>query len=284
MRLRLTSLVLLLGAINASAAHAAQPAHAILGQHPLFGASDKGLGSQAYDRQYYELGYIYENSSWATAGLQDVRLSGVRFREHKGLLANGLVLLLIYPGGLLDGLFKSNAIFEDPVAADRVRRDLVRGIETGESSLPISMDLQFFSAATGSEMTGLVGEIGFGGPFTLLDDVLVLVWGFNFAAGWLWTNHLFKPSADGGSAPVTEPLERSWLGVNLDARLLVPMFPHVTFRGRFTAAHSAQWLQLFEFGPEVAIGDRFQVRGLATKDVGPSGAPLSARFELGVRF
>lgn len=280
---RLTTLILLLGVLHASAARADQPRHAMLGQHPLYAAGN-GLGAQTYDRQYAELGYVYETSSWATTGRHDVRLSGVRFREHKGLLSNFLIWVLLAPGGILDPVFETKVFFDDPKTADRMRRDLLRDIETGDSSLPISMDLQFFSPTVGSEMTGVVGEIGLGGPFTLLDDVLVLVWGFNFAAGWLWTNHHFKPDPDSGSAPVTQPLERSWIGVNLDARLIVPPFPYLTFRGRFTAAHSDLLLHLFEFGPEIAIGDRFQLRGLATKDVGESGAPMSMRFELGVRF
>lgn len=251
-------------------------------------SSDDRVGWKAHDQAFYEVGYVYEKSAWATRGLQDVRLSGVRFHEHRGLLSNGLILLLFHRGGPFEDIVKGVAgeatktmgMNVETSKLEKQRDDLLMKI-WDDAAPPLSMDLQFFSAEFGSEMTGIIGEIGLSGSYMLVDDVFVALWTANFTASWLWANHLFIPSP-GLETPVEE-IERRWIGLSFSGRLLVPDFEYVGLLGRFMMGYSENPLVLLEFGPEVSVGDRLLLRGLAAKDFG-SGAALSARFEFGVRF
>lgn len=274
---RMVFLTLFLLVVSAPAAQASSSS----------GAHER-VGWKAHDRAFYEVGYVFENSAWATRGLQDVRLSGVRFHEHRGLMSNGLILFLFQRGGPLEDVMKVAAkestkkmgLTAGTRDLEIARDDLLMKIWDDDAP-PLSMDLRFFSPELGSQMTGIIGEIGLSGSYMLVDDLFVALWSANFTASWLWANHLFVPSP-GLETPVEE-IERRWIGLSFSGRLLVPDFEYVGLLGRFMTGYSETALLLLEFGPEISIGDRFLLRGLATKDFG-SDAPFNARFEAGVRF
>lgn len=281
-------LALFLTVIWAPAAEASTSGDGILDQHPLMASDDERVGWKAHDRSYYELGYVHETSAWATNGLQNVRLSGIRFHEHRGILANLPILLLFQPGGPFEDILKAAAKETTKTMGmnftskelEKARDGLMKKM-WDDRTPPLSMDLQLFSAELGSQMTGIIGEIGISGSYMLVDDVFVALWSARFTASWLWANHLFVPSSD-LNTPI-EDIERRWIGLSFSGQLLVPDFEYVGLLARFTTGYSKNPLLLLEFGPEVLVGDRFQLRGLATKDFG-SDAPFHARFEVGVRF
>ena len=243
----------------------------------LFGDPRTAIGYGAHRGSFFELGYSFGFMPWLSAdGRQRVQVGGLVYDENKGPLIN-LVTLIIMLMGVSDTTYAGTDGYYDyyvydPVGAERQRRALVDTF----SHLPMSMGVRAYHSSLGSEVDGFTIEASYRDPIG--DELMpVVVWGIGAHMSYL------ASSSQWGGAP----FESLWGGANADLRVSVFEYLGVWLRVGAWWGGPAGFALPIELGPEVLIGNRFVLRGLASVDpMRPDALPdgIGMRLELAVRL
>jgi hypothetical protein len=202
-------------------------------------------------------------------------LSGIGYEENKGPLINlvGLVLALM---GVSDTTYVgSDAIYDyyvyDPAGAER-QRDALR---ESFSHLPLSMGARVYSDVLGSQADGFTLEASYRDPIG--EHPPAVVWGIGLHVGW------FRSNAQWGGTY----FDSVWGGGNADLRVSIFEYLGIWLRVGLWFGGPQGVAVPIELGPEIMIGNRFYVRGLAQIDpVRHEALPegIGMRLEGGLRL
>lgn len=243
----------------------------------LFGDPRTAIGYGAHRGSFFELGYTFGFMPWLSADGRDrVMVSGLVYDENKGPLIN-LVTLLLALAGVSDTTYAGtdgyyDYYIYDPAGAARQRASLVDAF----SHLPMSMGVRAYHSSLGSEADGFTLEASFRDPIG--DDLVpVVVWGIGAHVGY------FAASSQWGGAY----FESLWGGVNADLRVSIFEYLGLWLRVGAWWGGPTDFALPIELGPEILIGNRFVLRGLASVDpMRPEALPdgIGMRLELSVRL
>ena len=243
----------------------------------LFGDPRTAIGYGAHRGSFFELGYTFGHMPWLSVdGRERPMVSGLVYGENKGPLIN-LVGLIISLMGVSDTTYAGTDGYYDyyvydPAGAQRQRAALVDSF----SHLPMSMGVRAYHSSLGSDVDGFTIDASFGDAIG--DDLVpVVVWGIGAHVGY------FESSSQWGGAP----FESVWGGANADLRVSIFEYLGMWLRLGEWWGGPVDFALPIELGPEILIGNRFVVRGLASVDpMRPDALPdgIGMRLEATVRL
>lgn len=274
--LRTVALLSVILAGSVSTAHAQSPLDEDLAAEFLFGDTRTALGYSMYRTSFFDLGYTFGFMPFLSDdGRGRVLVSGITYDENKGPLINLVTLILMWMGVSDTRYVGSDAIYDyyvyDPAGAARQRAAL----RDTFSHLPLSMGARVYSSVLGSQADGFTLEASFRDPIG--DHPPAVVWGIGAHIGWFASNTQW-------AGPVFQSV---WGGANADLRISIFEYLGIWLRVGvwFGGAHGVA--VPIELGPEIMIGNRFYLRGLASIDpVRPEALPdgIGMRIEAGLRL
>lgn len=243
----------------------------------LFGDTRTAVGYGIYRTSFFELGYSFGVMPWLSAdGRGPVVMSGLVYDENKGPLIN-LVTYIIALMGVSDWRYTGSSggydyYQYDPQSAARQRA----GIAQTFSHMPLSMGVRAYSQALGSQADGFVIDGSFRDA---VGDQIVpwFVWSLGIHCGWFGSNDQWHGAA----------FNSIWGGANLDFRVSFFEYMGLWLRVGAWWGGPVGFALPIELGPEILIGNRFVIRGLATIDpMRPEALPqgLGMRLEAAVRL
>lgn len=265
--------VVLTGAVRPAHAQDEDPAGEF-----IFGDTRTALGYAIYRVSFWELGYTFGFTPWISQdGRGRVMLSGLEFDENRGPIINFVMRLLALMGVSEWRYTGSSGAYDyyvyDPAAAARQRS----AINETFAHAPLSMSVHAYSEALGSQADGFVIDGSFRDPIGT--GLPAVVWAIGLHVGWLRSNGAWRG----------DRFESVWGGANFDLRVTFFEYMGLWLRvGAWFGGPSANGFALpIELGPEILIGNRFVIRGLAIIDpMRPDALPegIGMRLEAGVRL
>lgn len=258
-----------------------------IGSDLLYGPIGAGVGNMAYAMTFYDVAYTFEYAPWAGAtNSSPVLLSGVSYTENRGALGNLIVSIILQIAAASSRrtsvelgrdsnyiYYRSLTVYEQQAENARVAQAVAAAARIAEQR-PLSFSFRAYHEVLGSQMDGAAFEMTYAGVIRVLSGIVIQG---GFGAGSLRNNHLAPTTSSGQTG-------RDWLGPTLVVRM--PFFRYLGTRlGAMYSFLSPNFL-LLDTGLEGRIGNRIELRALATLDVlrGLAGDSFGLRAELGVRF